>query len=293
MNKFLLFLIILVIIFSTQHFNHLFRKEFTPLLSLLVIYLSINNNSHIACLLTVIIILNLNKNNINIDTFGNYVKNNRNKVVQTRHCVPSKNGKCPYPLNPSINSDSWCCMGNCYCNQPCPPTTCEKKYSWGGCPNKGQVISADDPNMCCYGKGCKCKKDPTCPNETMCGAEVEEEEEEEEEETTCPCNPDLVCKPVKDKIIPRKVVKYTAPPPSICQKYINKKNKTQNTNRKHLEYSSKVPVPPYNTVSAHKVLNMKQLNPGPLDPFSRKSTKFWEERSQLPHEGELQKFFNN
>merc|ERR1711934_549609 len=162
MDLFLLLLILLLFVFIVQKItmpNQIVRAIFIGCIFLL----SLKNKQQALILSILFMILITNSQNNTIDLFGNMIQTNKSKI-QTKYCVPAKNGVCKSPLNNSLNDSNWCCIGSCYCNQPCPPTTCQKKYSWGtgndSCPSKGQVISADNPNMCCYGNGCKCNKNP-------------------------------------------------------------------------------------------------------------------------------------
>ena len=189
------------------------------------------DNTNYSLLLTIILLLVISNNFLVNEQFTNNTQDNL--ASSSKYCIPAKNGTCPHPLNPSINDPNWCCVGDCYCNQPCPPTTCQKKTSWGNCPNKQQVTSIDNPDMCCYGEGCKCNTDTQCPKATTCGYTPPEEEEEEAiDPNICPCNTSLECtKKVKE--IKRDYNKlyykprYSSPPPPICNKYINN-NSTQN-----------------------------------------------------------------
>ena len=212
-------LIITILIFST--FNIVkYNSIFIAISMILLLIFSLKYSHTHSVLLSIIILLVVsNKLLTNKDNFSNYIDNQQSGIVtQSKYCVPLKNGVCPSPFNKSINDPNWCCLGNCYCRQQCPPVNCQKKYKWGACPGKGQVQSSDDPNMCCYGAGCKCNTNPTCPKATTCGYTPEEEEEEEIDPNKCPCDTTLKC--TKElKVIPRsKQQMYSPPPPAVCKK---------------------------------------------------------------------------
>jgi len=203
------------------------------------------SNANYSLLLTIIVVLVISNNFLNNENFTD-------QTTTAKYCIPAKDGKCPHPLNPSINDPNWCCVGNCYCNQPCPPTSCQKKNSWGSCPNNGQVQSIDNPEMCCYGEGCKCNTDPKCPKETTCGySQPQEEEEETIDPTICPCNTSLECtKKVKeierdyDKQYDRRM--YSPSPPPVCEKYIKNNHSAQNMGsmeNNNTTYVSRVRIP--------------------------------------------------
>lgn len=185
------------------------------------------------------------------------------ETTQSKYCIPAKNGVCRSPFNNSINDPNWCCIGNGYCNQPCPPTNCQRKSTWGACPSKGQVQSADNPDMCCYGEGCKCSTDPNCPKATTCGYTPPEEEEEEAiDPNICPCDTSLECtkkiREIKRSGYTRQM--YSSPPlnttPDICKDYINKNNNRSRVNNaastaiNNTTYNRKVKIPSNYTPSS-------------------------------------------
>lgn len=248
LSKILISFILILSIFNILQIN----SSIIAISMVLITIISIKfSNKNYSMLLTIILLLVVSNNFLKNEQFINLITNQKdNLVTHSKYCIPAKNGICRSPFNPSINDPNWCCIGNCYCKQPCPPTNCQKKYSWGACPSKGQVQSADNPDMCCYGEGCKCDSDPNCPKATTCGYTPPEEEEEEYiDPNICPCDTSLECTR-KIREIKRQYKKqmYSSPPPPICNEYI-KQNENENginnaiNTANNTVYVSKVKIP--------------------------------------------------
>ena len=292
LNKILILLVIIISVLDINYYNIYMIPILMIILSFMCIKIKNKQNQY---LLGISILLLTTKFLYNKDKFSNFIMTD-DVISQTKYCLPlNRDGKCPNNLNPSLNDPNWCCMGPCYCYQKEPPTTCQKKYSWGACPYKEQNTSIDDPKMCCFGENCSCGVNKTVPPVTTCGGKprycLEEETVEEENPNNCPCKKDLVCTRVIPVIPVEKPKPVTPTIPSQCQAYLgsntttttpstttttpsttttNSTSTSTSTNKSNNNFI-KIPSP---SVDIYKVEN-------PLDPLIYDSSKYWDSRKHL------------